>query len=115
MVDFVNHFSPELGAGFDSIRGANRPYSVPARAGRTLVPDRAGCTLVPDRADRTVVPDRAGLTQFFARASLILRSSRQLQPVARSNNYGFRVTWDFLMADSKLYAKHRTRRSFPGP
>ena len=47
MVDFVNHILSELGAGFDSIRGANRPYSVPARAGRTLVPARAGRTLIP--------------------------------------------------------------------
>ena len=55
----------ELGAGFDSVRGANLPYSVPARAGHTLV------------------PARAGMTRFSARAGLILRSSRQFQLVWR--------------------------------
>ena len=43
------------------------------------------------------------MTRFSGRAGLILRSSSQWR---WSKNYGFRVTGDFLMADSKLYTKH---------
>ena len=73
MVDFVN-----LGLS------DNFPSLVPVLA-RFVA--RIGIARVPARAGLTLLPARAGLTRFSAGAGLILRSSCQLQRVARSNSY----------------------------